>query len=449
MSYSDIYFRKKQSSFLIVIAAIVLTLFGIFIYFSRINSIPLKAVGKNLKRHEIVNATSHQFGIFWVSDIKEPGWVMYGSTKDNVSLLAIDERDVGEKKGSFSLHYVLLKGLDENKTYYYKIVSGKNVIVSPSQQPFSFKTPGTTNSTSTIKPAYGKITLENGQPAESAFVFYNYKNAIPFLALTKLTGEWLIPLQYAVNKNSGDIMQIKEDEKIKIEVISEKETTATIDALVSKTNPLPQTIMIGKNYKFLQADNVLPASTKRVIEDKDYPVSIIFPKEKAFIPGSRPLLKGLGVPGKQVKIQINSQPGYISRIGVNEKGEWKVEVPVSLAPANYVMTVTTEDKSGDNVTLTRKFTIAKSGEQVLGEASPSATIIPTASPSALPSSSPSATLAVSLSPTITFPLFTATPISSITGRLVVSGTPPGFNGSPFVFGSIGLIIVGVGMMLIF
>lgn len=449
MAYSDIYFKPKQSRFLFILAAVVLTVFGIFMYFSRLNSVPLKAVGKSLKRHEVVNATPHQVGIFWVSDVKEPGWIVYGSTKDNLPLVAIDERDVGEKKSSFSLHYVLLKGLDENKTYYYKIVSGKNVIVSLTQQPFSFKTPQTANISSTIKPAYGKITLANGDPAQNAFVFYYYKNAIPFLSLTKLTGEWLIPLQYAVNKNTSEMMPIKDDEKIKIEVISESESTATIDALVSKTNPLPQTIIIGKNYKFLQSDNVLPAATKRVIEGKEYPVTIIFPKEKAFIPGSRPLLKGQGVPGKQVKIQINSQPGYISRITTDDKGEWKVEVPVSLSAGTYTMTVTTEDKSGEAVTLTRKFTIAKSGEQVLGIASPSATIIPSVSPTLSPTASPSATIAVSLSPTITFPLFTATPVSTITGRLVVSGTPPGFNGSPVVFGSIGLIIIGVGMMLVF
>lgn len=447
MSYSDIYFRPKQSKSLFVAAGLVLVVFGIFMYFSRATSAPLKAIAKTLKRHEIVNISPHQVGIFWVSDVKETGWVLYGTSKDNLSLVVIDERDVGEKKNLFSLHYVLLKGLDENKTYYYKIVSGKNVIVSPSQQPFSFKTPETVSISSSIKPAYGKITLANGVPAQNAFVFYHYKDAVPFLSLTKLTGEWLIPLQYAVNKNTNEVVAMKETEQIKIEVISETEATATIDALVSKTNPLPQTIIIGKNYKFLQADNVLTAATKRVATDKEYPVSIIFPKDKAFIPGSRPLLKGQGVPGKPVKIQINSQPGYISRITTDEKGEWKVEVPVSLAAGSYTMTVTTEDSNGKGVTLTRKFTIAKSGEQVLGVASPSATIIPSLSPTA----SPSATIVVTASPsaTITFPLFTATPISSITGRLAVSGTPPGFNGSPFLFGSIGLIVVGVGMMLVF
>ena len=447
MSYSDIYFRPKQSKLLFIVAGIVLVIFGIFIYFSRANSTPLEAVGKTLKRQEIVNVSPHQAGIFWVSDVKETGWVLYGTSKDSLPLIAIDERDLSEKKNLYTLHYVLLKGLEENKVYYYKIVSGKNVVTSGSQQPFSLKTPQSTNLSSDIRPAYGKITLANGEPAQNAFVFYKYKNAVPFFTLTKLTGEWLLPLQYAINKNTNEAVPIIASEKINIEVISENEVTTNIEALVSKTNPLPQTIIVGKNYKFLQEDNVLPASTKRVDDTKEYPVSIIFPKDKAFIPGSKPLLKGQGVPGKPVKIQINSQPGYISRITSDEKGDWKVEVPVSLAAGTYTMTVTTEDSSTKSVILTRKFTIAKSGEQVLGIATPSATIIPSISPTA----SPSATIAIleSPSPTVTFPLFTATPVSSITGRLVVSGTPPGFNGSPFLFGSIGLIVVGVGIMLVF
>lgn len=450
MSYSDIYFRPKQSKSLFIIASIVLVVFGIFMYFSRASSIPLRAIGKALKRHEIVNVSPRQVGVFWVSDVKEAGWVLFGTSKDNLSLVAIDERDIGEKKNLFSLHYVLLKGLDEDKTYYYKIVSGNNVIVSPSNQPFSFKTPRTTTITSSIKPAYGKITLANGDPAQNAFIFYRYNNAFPFLSLTKLTGEWLIPLQFAIHKDTHEAIPIKESEKIKIEVISEDEATANIEALVSKTNPLPQTIIIGKNYKFLQEDDVLNASTKRVLENKEYPVSIIFPKENAFIPGSKPLLKGQGVPGKAIKIQINSQPGYISRITIDGKGDWKVEVPVSLLAGNYTMTITTEDSSGQSVTLTRKFTIAKSGEQVLGVASPSAAITPSisTSPALSPTASPSATLE-SPTPTIILPLFTATPISSATATIVTPLPTAGFNSSPVVFGSMGLIIVGVGLMLVF
>lgn len=447
MSYSDIYFRPKQNKSLFIVASIVVVVFGMFMYFSRASSMPLRAIGKVLKRHEIVNVSAHQVGVFWVSDVKEAGWVLFGTSKDNLSLVAIDERDVGEKKNSFSLHYVLLKGLDEDKTYYYKIVSGNNVIVSPSQQPFSFKTPKTANVSSTIKPAYGKVTLANGTPAQNAFVFYHYKDAVPFLSLTKITGEWLIPLQFAVHKNTSEPIKIVETEKIKIEIISENQETATIDALVSKTNPLPQTIIIGKNYKFLQLDNVLNAATKRVVDTKEYPVSIIFPKEKAFIPGSKPLLKGQGVPGKPVKIQINSQPGYISRIVSSEKGEWKVEVPVALLAGTYTMTVTTENSSSKSVVLTRKFTIAKSGEQVLGVASPSGILTPSVSPTA----SPSATISITdtPTPTITLPLLTATPISSATATLITPIPSLGFDGNTVLFGSIGLIIVGVGTMLVF
>lgn len=454
MSYSDLYLKNRRHGSLGMIAVGVLVIFGFFLYFSEPSlfpsSLPSRALSKQLSNHELVNASQHQIGIYWQSPEPETGWVVFGTSPNSLSRTALDERDVGDKKNTFVNHYVLLKGLKEKTQYFYKIVSGDQVVVSAGNRPFSFITPKNTGAATSLKPAYGKVLQTNGEPAHNAIVIIRYRNIIPLLTLTKVTGEWLIPLQFAVDKTSFEPIMIAEADTAKIEVKSDK-GNAEVDTLVKNMIPLPQSIVLGQNYKFLQEENVLPAATAKESEQKEYTISILLPKENALIPGSKPLLKGLGIPGKQVKIQINSQPGYISRVMPDKKGEWNINVPVSFPAGSYVMTLTTEDKTGQVVSLTRSFSLAKSGQQVLGESTPSGTIVPTATPIASLSATLSPTQIATPTATITLPLFTATPVS--TGPSVITPTAllssGALDSNPVIFGGLGLIVAGIGFLLAF
>ncbi len=109
--------------------------------------------------------------------------------------------------------------------------------------------------------------------------------------LTKSTGEWLIPLNYKKLSSSS---------KIKIEIISESNQISTIITNIDKISPLPKTVIIGKNYDFIQEDKVLSATSEISTTGEKKDVEIIYPKEDAVIPGRIPLIKGLAPPNSTV-----------------------------------------------------------------------------------------------------------------------------------------------------
>lgn len=96
----------------------------------------------------------------------------------------------------------------------------------------------------------------------------------------------------------------------------------------------------------------------------------------------------------------------------------------------------TQGKDKKTVTLKRSFSIAKSGEQVLGEATEEAT--PTV---VLPTSTPSPVLSVTTTPDYSpYPTTELTPTPPVSGSLLIPY-------SMIVSGS--LILLGLGIMLVF
>ena len=96
----------------------------------------------------------------------------------------------------------------------------------------------------------------------------------------------------------------------------------------------------------------------------------------------------------------------------------------------YIASVTSKDERGGKVTVQRNFTIAKSGEQVLGVATGEPTLVPTATivPTVVPTSSqttvtPTVALSITPSPTLTVSI---TPTTSMTYPTVQPSpqTPP-------------------------
>ena len=451
MAYSNLYFQRRNNTTLVVAALAVLLFFGYVAVGPSLNSIPTRAALKSLKRHESVNVLANQVSILWITEEEENGWIVYGKSPSDITQSAADERDLGETKSARTIHLVTIKDLEPRTQYFYKIISGNSVVKAGDTDYFSFKTASGNPPGTSVKPAFGKVIGASGNPHPGALVLYRYGGAYAQAAFTKLSGEWLIPLQQIADPQTSDFIPVDESELVTIEIFDGGSGLSTIEAYVRFTNPLPQTIILGKNYTFLKESDVLPAETSIAEEAEstgEYPVAITLPKPNAIIPATRPVLKGSAQPGKTVEISVNSEPGYIVRKTADFAGGWFVDVPVPFSPGSYKLTVKTEDGKGTPVTLTRSFTIAKSGEQVLGDATPSGTITPSATPSA----EPTAQLTASPSPTdIVTPTQTPLPTELPTAVPSPSVLPTSgaFNPSPMLWGSAGMIIVGVGLLFVF
>lgn len=457
MIYSKLYLQKKTSLVpLLVVGGICLILL-ILVIRSQNSAYQQSIVHETLNRHELVNLTSNQVGIFWESKSSEEGWVQYGEGKDALSIIAYDERDVVPLTQSYIYHYAILKNLKENTDYHYQIVSKKGAYLDRQAKPFFVRTPSQNGQRYSLKPAYGKVILANGAKAQNIFVMLKVEDKKPLLVLTKATGEWLIPLHILIDKMSGKIVSEASDSlKTEMEFLGEGMQNSIVTSSLADITPLQQTIVLGKNYSLMAKGEILSASDKNSLATNKPVFFVSYPIENAIVPAAHPLINGGGIVNRDVYVFINSKPQFAFRTTVDKNGEWRVLPKDPIGAGSYTATITSQDARGGKITTQRHFTIAKSGEQVLGIATGEPTLVPTLQtvtpsptmsiqPTPIPSltlsvtQAPSPTVTNGPTPTMTYP--TAQPTREI----------PRTGGGPSIpiFTSFSLIIMGVGLMLVF
>ncbi len=424
MVYSEIYFGKHKK-FPTIIAAVIICF--ILIFFIRLlsnNSVPSKAAKKILTRIDITNLLPNQTTIVWQTDKPSKGWVMYGNSEQNISLIALDDRDLQSQKNPYRNHYTTLHDLNQNRTYYFRLVSDDSLISKNDGSAFTFTTPGSGTTSGYQQPAYGKIIMANDTPLTDAVVLLQLNNAYALSALSKDTGEWLIPLNSVYDRQTISSRTVSPSETATIDILSGDSDTV-VKSSVSKLSPLPQTIIVGKNMDFTQEPKVLGVESQ-ISPTEAKQIDVIYPQEGALIPGYRPLIKGIALPNAEVNVAIQGQSTVTSKTHADADGVWRVTLPVNLTPGSHTLIATTNNPQGNNVLIQRTFTIAKNGEQVLGIATPESTLTPTEQPqpTALPT-------------------------------YVAYGTPtpkPPVSGSadiPPVIGGASLVIMGLGLLLVF
>ncbi len=384
MVYSQL-FIKKNLKIPTALSILVVLVFIYFIgrYFLK-TTVSTRAVKKNIKRMEITNIYPNQVTVFWQTDQPEINWLGYGKTENQLNQIVLDERDVESVKSKFVNHYFVIKNLDQNTRYFFKIALSNGLFGDKNGQAFIFETVSKDTQISNLKPAYGKIVNKSGLPLENALVLLAIDGSYKLSTLSKNSGEWLIPLNYIKSLSGG--------EKIKLEFLSENGETSIVNTYISELSPLSQLVTIGQNYDILKKEDVLAASTSK----KEFPIEIIFPKEKAIIPAEKPLIKGSAIPQNEVTLTLNEGKSSTTTILKADKdGSWSLNLASSLKPAEYLLTLKTKDKNGKDISLKRSFFIAKSGEKVLGEATgsatPTVTLAPTVTPTAILTPTPPVT----------------------------------------------------------
>jgi hypothetical protein len=243
-------------------------------------------------------------------------------------------------------------------------------------------------------------------------------------ALTNAKGSWLIPLNLARSQDLTAFVPATERTTETILVrFGGEETTATSDTL--NDAPLP-TMVMGKTYDFREQQAEAPKSSSLAYRNQDqeskfpdvqgvtakaqgqrpYHVTLTQPEDGASLPTFLPLITGTGVPDTSVVITLGITQPFTGSTRVGDDGLWRYTPTKTLPPGKQSVTITAVDATGIPVALTHTFEILKSGTQVLGEATPSATLTPTpltGGPTPTPLFSPTmgTTPTVTLAPTST------------------------------------------------
>lgn len=424
MIYSKLYLRQNIEIPTIAVFLFIIFIILIFWWIFSKSSKPSSAFKNNIQRLEITNISSSSVTIFWQTDKKEVGWVSYGVSPKNLNNIAIDERDITSQKKPYFNHYVILRGLEENKQYFFAIFSGNRLVTGAKNNSFRFTTFLGNQMEKNINLAYGRVIQVNNLPLEGAIVLLSLDGKVFASTLTKSTGEWLIPLNYK---------KLTPSSKIKIEILSEDNQNSTIVTTVNKISPLPATVVIGKHYDFTQEDNILSATSEKLsANDEKKDIEILYPKEGAIIPGRLPLIKGIAPSNTMVYISIKSNKTYSTKVRADDKGFWSFLPPEVLSLGEYIISITAKNKEGRDVSVERKFFIIGNegaNVSVLGEATPSAT------------------------KTFTQPSLTLTPIPTLTKPVVITTvpSPPTSGINFFLLSGVGLslFILGLGIILAF
>lgn len=446
--YSDLYLKPQFSQrvpsiFIVALVALFAVLVGqIFVWYA---DAPIQASPVTLVRQANVNVSDVSAGIFFETSDPARAYVIYGESSDNLRFSAYSEESTADSGPNRTFHWIEIKDLSPERDYYYQIIANDQVVFFDQKDLYSFRTQNPAQAQrANMLPVYGKVASPNGDGLPEAFILVSFESEFltgTYLSKTKSSGEWLATIP-------GNVSQ---DITIVIDVFHEEYGPSRVRASLQNAAPIPQTILMGQDYVFLSnPQDVLPASTVRTRPSQGHSISVLYPEKNATVPHGRPLFKGFGVPFSRVTIEVNSRPAFQESVIVSDKGSWIVEPAQAFAPGNYVLRVNLSDNNGQLRTINRSFTIAKAGEQVLGESAPStpsATLSPSivTTPTSAPLLSPTLS-SPSTTPTIVY--VTATPGYMTTQTITPSALLDAGSETPLSWIFMGSILISSGVFLL-
>lgn len=445
MAYSAYYVKKGQKYLLALgIISLFSLVIGGTVFFQQIGRQNGWQRTKGIERLSIVNISPHGFDVVWVTKdtVKEDQWIEWGIQKD----IFIAKQSAEYMNGIYFAH---VKGLTANTSYHYRVRKGVYTYELSPLVATTVKTPKEAKE-KPVSPAYGKVKIPSGKPYANGLLIYEIDGYYPLAVFTKETGEWLLPLTGIIEKKSNSIQPLVDTTPVSLKLFAYPD--GNVRTTVIQTRPLRQAIIAGISLYLAQGPqegSVLGENSHVSSSQMKGQPRIIYPKENALIPGNAPLIRGTAVVLKEVLVLIQGPTKqYSYRTNADERGDWLVKYPLALEAGRYTIAATTVDTNGFPLTLRRVFSIIKSGEQVLGEATGSPTLIPTApivptyaiSPTIMPTSMPTA-----------MPTIVAYPTNVIPTRFIPTATPPVSGGviSGYLFVALFFIVVGTGLVLVF
>lgn len=407
-----------------------------------------------IERVDSVNIRDSSVTVYWRTKSPTRGFVRYGTESENLGKEAYDERDVSTQLGARRNHVVTLPHLTHSKKIYFQLVVDDKPLGQSAGVPFMTQTLRPRKTPLDIKPLYGEVGRRSGDVEQDAVVIATIGRARPLLTQTHTDGTFLFSPCCLYDVSSGEPVYPSQEDSVRIEVISEDGTSKLIQAQLASLSPLKDPILVDVKDDITVLTDETTSKSKNISPSAENPevlaasdslirynsTDIIFPQQNMSIPGSRPLVRGVGVPGQIVRgrfVQMNR----LFQVSVDKDRNWVYEPSFDFAAGGHTLIIDTVDEDGKQIHLTRAFSILKSGEAVLGNATDSATLTPTVRPSTTVTPS----ITVSLTPS---PEATATASPTV---ISMTPTPPvsGFDILPFTMISLVLIVIGGAIVLLF
>lgn len=199
------------------------------------------------KNVTLANISDTSVSIYWQTDQQSSGFIQAG-TNPSLDATFKDDRDLDNPQNHL-FHFVTLTKLKPSTTYFYKMVSGS--VTYPSGNPLSFTTSGNQEILS-LKPIIGTILENNQQPVTEAIITLDIPEAQNLAAITKVSGNFILPLSRILTKNLAESFKIPESGiSATLTVFNQEKSSRTTLQLPLKNEVLPA-IILGQELDLTQ-----------------------------------------------------------------------------------------------------------------------------------------------------------------------------------------------------
>lgn len=354
------------------------------------------------RKVRLSNITENGFTVSWVTDEETSGFLRYGETSETEFTVA-DERDqLIEETGFYLTHYLTVRGLKPETSYYFKLGSGKGkTLFDNSGQPYQIRTAAVADSLPVADPVTGTVISSTDLPFEGAIVYLSVEGSSLLSTRTLGNGSWALSLSTARTKDL--LSYLTYDPKnavVNIEIEGGREIAT---ALVNTANDNPvSTITLGQNYDFREAlpaqgeegqksadgfsfgDLEEPTETTPSEATSSADLIVLNPLDEGEVLHTvKPEFRGKAPAGVVISIKVESEIVYTGSVVVDEEGNWQWSPPSDLEPGTHTITLSYIDDFGDEQTTIRSFVILAAESSLPAfEGSPSAEGTPSPSPDA-------------------------------------------------------------------
>jgi hypothetical protein len=383
----------------------------------------------------ISNISDNSFTVSFLTSSDSPSRIQVTTSGQNQTFF--DDLDNDNNQRPRKTHVMTAKNLFAQTSYSILVITGNT---SCTQCPIitQVTSPKLANPL-TIPPLHGSILKDvKGNPGNGALVYAQVGENSLLSSRVDSSGLWVIPLTNLLTNDLTSHATLRDEDLIQISVkLTTKEiASAVVDLKSIKQNfPVPA-ITIGNKYNFVNLSakkdliakslnqSVLGVSkqepvlspTTHIQNPATSQIDILFPKQDTdTTTDPRPRIRGIAKPYTQILITVNSTTQN-GKVTASADGSWYWRPPKELPAGNHTLTISTYNTKGELVVQTRTFIVLKSGLQVLGDSTPSASLTPTE----IPTETPSPT-AISTTPLPT-PVITLTPVL-VTNTPVPTQTP--------------------------
>lgn len=417
------------------------------------------------------NITQSSMTVSWLTSRAVTGIIEVTSLSQDKRTF-LDDLDSDNVSRIHITHYISLSNLTENTLYQIKIISGSGCQNATSCPIYQQKTSVKMETGTVLPPAHGTIKSADGNGVEGAVVYLIVGKSLPLSGRTDSLGNYVIPLN---NLRSQDLLsrpEIADNDIVQINAFRtpDEQSSAVIDIKSIRQNLTVPDMNFGNSYNFIDLISkkdllsksiqlnilgaqspLLPTTTAPAKITSQGSIDFIFPrKDEDTTPDNRPRIKGTAPPNSKLLIVINSAPQK-GQITVGQDGSWVWRPPQNLPPGIHHVSIQGYDQNGNIINIIRSFIVLKSGEQVLGESTPSASLTPgpTDPPVVTPTVSPTISK-TSPSPTIVSPSSSPSPTAAYPSSTPSITPPPtgNTNVTLYLIGASGfLLLVGLKLLL--